>query len=156
MGERRADATCLRKVFRDFRVLGFHVGSEKADALCSPARTGGREPVRRLDEKMNSDESDLESIKFGSVEFQYPTDEPESPAGDRAADAIKVAEWMAKLIWSGRTERVRMIYASVAIALLRNDLNLQEIAAHFSVTQRRAEQIVAKVKTFRISERPHH
>jgi hypothetical protein len=108
---------------------------------------------------MKEDEADIETIRYGSVEFEYPRDEPdpESPSGDRDLEkAVKVAEWMARLIWAGRTDRVRMMHASVGIAILRNQLNIQEIARHFSVTQQRVAQVVKKVKSFEILEGPHY
>jgi hypothetical protein len=104
---------------------------------------------------VTEDESDLEALKFGSVEFQYPRDEPVSPQGDRDLEtAVKVAEWMTRLIYSARTERCQHLYASIGIGILKNQLDLEEIATHFSITRERVRQAVKTVKNFQILQRP--
>jgi len=101
---------------------------------------------------MNEDESDLESIKFGATQFQYPRDEPESTTVDRHEHALRIATWMASLIYSGETVRSRALNCSVGLAILRNDLNFQEVALYHGVTTKRVRQIAEKVKRFRISQ----
>jgi hypothetical protein len=78
--------------------------------------------------------------------------DPESLMAGRERD-IKAAEWTVHLLLSARTDRVRHMRASVCLQILRNNLNLTEIAEHFDVTPQRVTQVVNEVKTFEISER---
>jgi hypothetical protein len=91
--------------------------------------------------------------KYGETPEKYFDDpDPESlkPDGDRD---IAAAEWHIKLLLSARTDRVRHMRASVAIGILKNNLNLSDIARHFKVTPERVTQVVKDVKGFEISER---
>jgi DNA-binding MarR family transcriptional regulator len=42
--------------------------------------------------------------------------------------------------------------ASIAIALLKNNLNLGEIAKHFGITSERVTKVVKDVKGYEVSE----
>jgi Hydrogenase maturation factor len=106
---------------------------------------------------MTEDESSLEDIRYGSEGFQYPSEEHDTAAEQVACDlenAVKTAQWLSRLIFSARTDRVQHLYVSVALGLLKNELDLREVADHFHVTRERVAQVVKKVKGFEISERP--
>jgi DNA-directed RNA polymerase specialized sigma subunit len=103
---------------------------------------------------MTEIEAVFESLRYGTTPFVYPREEhdPNVKQADRKNN-IAIAEWTVKLIYSGRTDRVQHMHASIGIAILKNDLNLREIADHFGITQERVAQVVKKVKSFGISAR---
>ena len=86
--------------------------------------------------------------KYGAAE-QYD-EEAESKKPDRERD-IKAVEWAIELMLSTHNDRLRHMRASIAIAILNNNLNREEISNHFSVTPKRVTQVVQEVKSRRIS-----
>ena len=77
--------------------------------------------------------------------------DPETLKPDRDRD-IKATEFVTKLLLSAKTDRVRHMRASIAIAVLKSNLNLSDIARHFKVTPERVTQVVKDVKGYEVSE----
>jgi hypothetical protein len=152
MGERRTDANRLHKICGAFHVLGRHGPRGAEGASRNPASEDGRKSSSGIHAEMTEDESDLESIRFGTVPFEYPRDErgPDENVARDLENAVRTAQWLAKLIYSGRTIRVQRMNASIGIALLQNRLNIQELSDHFHLTPQRIVQAVKKVKSFKV------
>jgi DNA-directed RNA polymerase sigma subunit (sigma70/sigma32) len=90
--------------------------------------------------------------QYGSTSDScFDDPDPESLKPDRDRD-IKAAEFAINLLLSARTDRVRHMRASIAIALLKNNLNLGEIAKHFGITSERVTKVVKDVKGYEVSE----
>ena len=85
--------------------------------------------------------------------FEYPGDTSEPPA-DRSRDVEALERWT-RLLLSERAHRITHMRASVALALLRNDLNLSDIASHFRVTVQRVGQIKREIQAFETLPRRH-
>jgi hypothetical protein len=68
-------------------------------------------------------------------------------------DKIRVAEWAFRLAVHGRTDRVRHLHISIAMQILRDQLEISELAEYHGVTNQRVKQAINEVKSFEISER---
>jgi hypothetical protein len=93
--------------------------------------------------------------KYGETPESYFDDpDPESLKPDRDRDTeIKILRFAVKMLCDCRTDPVRLMRASVGLALFEGQLNLGEIARHLNVTAERVKQIEKEVKGYEISAR---
>jgi len=78
----------------------------------------------------------------------------DAPQVDLRKIQIRALEAAVQLLLSARTDRVQHMRASVALAILKGDLNLGEIASHYRVTGERVRQIVKEVEAFEALPHP--
>ena len=94
---------------------------------------------------MTSQEAAYAAHTEPAVGFKYPDDEITQDA-DRSRDVQALERWT-ELLLSGRASRVTHLRASVALALLRNDLKVSSIAIHFGVSVQRVRRLVREIKS---------
>ncbi len=93
---------------------------------------------------MNKQEASFLERQTAYTAFSYP-DDTELPEIDRDRDIAALERWT-RLIFSARTMRLKHMRASVAIAILRGNPNLDAIASHFRVTAERVRQVVNEIQ----------
>jgi hypothetical protein len=85
--------------------------------------------------------------QYGAAE-QYD-DEAEAQMLDMERQ-IRVAEWAFKLARYGRTDGVRCLHISIALQILKNQIQISELAEYHGVTTQRIKQAIKEVKSFEI------
>ena len=90
--------------------------------------------------------------KTGGLKTYDELDEEEKRLLD-LEDKIQVAEWAFRLAVHGRTQSVRLLHISIGLQLLRNQIQISELAEYHGVTIQRVKQAIKEVKGFEISAR---
>jgi hypothetical protein len=63
---------------------------------------------------------------------------------------IRAAEWAFKVARYGRTEGVRCLHISIALQILKNQIQISELAEYHGVTPQRVKQAFKEVKSIEI------
>jgi hypothetical protein len=63
---------------------------------------------------------------------------------------IRVAEWAFKLARYGRTDGVRCVHISIGLQILKNQIEISELAEYHGVTPQRVKQAFKEVKSFEL------
>ncbi len=84
----------------------------------------------------------------GSTPFRYPDEGEGEPNLDALRETqVKALEFMASMLLSARTDRVRHMRASICLAILKGQLNVGEIAEHFGVCAQRVRNCVKEIES---------